>query len=72
MSQIAFVTDQHNNNVAVGMITQFLQPAGDVFVGSMLAGEGLVKQKKKIVCPPLFRFRTFAMSYTSKAPTAPR
>jgi hypothetical protein len=38
MSQIAFVTNQHNNNIAVSMIAQFLQPAGNIFIGSVLAG----------------------------------
>lgn len=37
MSQIALVTDKHNNNVGVGMVAQLLQPSGDVLVGLVLA-----------------------------------
>jgi len=34
--QITLVSDQHDHNVRVGMISELLQPAGDVDVGSML------------------------------------
>lgn len=37
MPQIALVTNKHNDNVAVSMIPQLLQPSGDILVGLMLA-----------------------------------
>lgn len=37
MPQIALVTDEHNNNVGVGMVAQLLEPPGDVFVCLVLA-----------------------------------
>lgn len=37
MPQIALVSDQHNNNVGVGMVTQFLQPPCDILVCLVLA-----------------------------------
>lgn len=37
MPQVALVTDQHDDDVAVGVIPQLFQPSGDVFVGLVLA-----------------------------------
>lgn len=37
VSQIALVTDKHNNNVGVGVVAQLLEPSGDVLVGLVLA-----------------------------------
>lgn len=37
MSQIALVSDQHDDDVGVGMISQLLQPAGDVLISLVLA-----------------------------------
>jgi hypothetical protein len=37
MPQIALVTDQHNHNVRVGVVAQFLQPSCDVLVCLVLA-----------------------------------
>lgn len=37
MSQIALVSDEHDDNVAVGMVAKLLQPPRDVLVGLMLA-----------------------------------
>ncbi len=34
MSQIRFVADEHNDDVVVGMVAQFFQPALDVLVAS--------------------------------------
>lgn len=36
MTQIALVTDEHDHNVGVGMVAEFLEPAADVLVGLML------------------------------------
>lgn len=37
VSQIALVTDKHNNDIGVGMVAEFLKPPGDILVGLMLA-----------------------------------
>ena len=37
MSQIALVTNKHNDDIGVGVVTEFLQPAGNVVVGLVLA-----------------------------------
>ena len=37
MSQIALVTNKHNNNIRVGMVSELLQPAVDVLVSLVLA-----------------------------------
>ena len=37
MSQIALVTNQHDNDVGVGMITKLLQPPCNILVGLVLA-----------------------------------
>lgn len=37
MSQIALVTDQHDDDVTVGVVPQLLEPPGDIFVGLVLA-----------------------------------
>jgi hypothetical protein len=37
MPQIALVTDQHNDNVRVGVVAQLLQPSCDVLVCLVLA-----------------------------------
>lgn len=37
MSQIALVTDQHDDDVGVGVVPQFLQPPVDIIVGLVLA-----------------------------------
>lgn len=37
MPQIALVSDQHDNDVRVGMVAQLLQPPCDVLVGLVLA-----------------------------------
>jgi hypothetical protein len=37
VSQIALVSDQHDDNVGIGVISQLLEPSCDVFVGLMLA-----------------------------------
>lgn len=37
MSQIALVSDQHDDNVGVSVVPQLLQPSGDVLVGLVLA-----------------------------------
>lgn len=37
MSQIALVSDQHDDDVGVGMVAEFLQPPVDVVVGLVLA-----------------------------------
>lgn len=37
VSQIALVSDQHNHNIGVGVLSQLLQPPRDIFVGLMLA-----------------------------------
>lgn len=37
VSQIALVSDQHNDNVSISMISQLLQPSCDVLVGLVLA-----------------------------------
>ena len=37
MPQIALVSDQHDDDVGVGMVAQLLEPPGDVLVGLVLA-----------------------------------
>ncbi|KAI6776987.1 hypothetical protein HG530_000932 [Fusarium avenaceum] len=37
VSQIALVSNQHDNNVGIGMIPQLLEPSCDVLVGLVLA-----------------------------------
>lgn len=37
MSQIALVTDQHDNDVTVGMVPQLLEPSSDILVRLVLA-----------------------------------
>ena len=37
MSEITLVPHKHNDNVGIGMISEFFQPAGHVVVGLMLA-----------------------------------
>lgn len=37
MPQIALVSDQHNDDVGVGMVAQLLEPPGDILVGLVLA-----------------------------------
>jgi hypothetical protein len=37
MSQITLVSHKHDDNVGIGMISEFFQPAGHVVVGLMLA-----------------------------------
>lgn len=37
MSQITLVTDEHDDNIRVRMVAQFLQPSGDVLVRLVLA-----------------------------------
>lgn len=32
MSQIALVTDQHDDDVGVGMVAEFLQPPGHILI----------------------------------------
>lgn len=36
VTKIALVADEHNDNVAIGVVTQLLEPAEDVDVGGML------------------------------------
>lgn len=37
MSQITLVTNQHDDDVGIGMISQFLKPSGHIVVRLMLA-----------------------------------
>lgn len=37
VAQIALVADEHDDNVGVGVVAQFLEPPGDVLVGLVLA-----------------------------------
>jgi hypothetical protein len=37
MPQIALVPDQHDDNIGVGMVPEFLEPPGDVLVRLVLA-----------------------------------
>lgn len=37
VSQIALVTDQHDDDVGIGMVPQLLQPPVDILVGLVLA-----------------------------------
>lgn len=37
MPQIALVSDQHDDDVGVGMVAQLLEPPGDILVGLVLA-----------------------------------
>lgn len=37
MPQIALVSDQHDDDVGVGMVAKLLEPPGDVLVGLVLA-----------------------------------
>lgn len=37
MPQIALVSDEHNDDVGIGMISKLLEPARHVFVGLVLA-----------------------------------
>lgn len=37
MSQITLVPDEHDDDVGVGVVTEFLQPAVDIVVGLVLA-----------------------------------
>lgn len=37
MSQITLVSDEHDDNVGIGMVPKLLEPPGDVFVSLMLA-----------------------------------
>lgn len=37
MSQIALVSHQHDNNVRIGVVPQFLKPSCDILVGLVLA-----------------------------------
>jgi hypothetical protein len=36
MSQIALVSNQHDNDVGIGVIPEFFQPSCDIFVGDVL------------------------------------
>lgn len=36
MPQIALVSDEHDDNVGIGVVSQFLEPSGDVDVGRVL------------------------------------
>lgn len=37
MTQIAFISYQHNDNVGIRMITEFFQPSRDIVISLMLA-----------------------------------
>lgn len=37
MSQIALVSNEHDNNVGISVVAQFFEPSGDVLVGLVLA-----------------------------------
>lgn len=37
MPQIALVSDEHNDNISIGVVPQLLQPSGDVLVSLMFA-----------------------------------
>jgi len=36
MLQVALVADEHNDNVRIGMVTEFLEPAGNIGVRRVL------------------------------------
>ena len=50
MPQIALVSDQHDDDVRIGMISELLQPPGHVLVGLMLAD---VVHKQSAHCSPV-------------------
>ena len=37
MAQITLISDEHDDNVWIGVVAKFTKPAGDVFVGWVLA-----------------------------------
>ena len=43
MSQITLITNEHDDDIRIGVIPEFLQPAGDIVIGLMFAD--IVDQK---------------------------